>query len=151
MTYEDLLKEADACHLITKEKPLRAYDGRIQGKRIAIRNGLTEREKKCVLAEELGHYHTTAGDILDQTDASDRKQEHRARLWAYDKMIGLTGIVNAYRHGCRSLYEIADYLEVPEDFAAQALQQYRSKYGTHVKRGRYIIFFDPSFGVYEAI
>ena len=46
MTYEDLLKEADACHLITKEKPLRAYDGRIQGKRIAIRNGLTEREKR---------------------------------------------------------------------------------------------------------
>ena len=57
-TYEDLLIEADNNNLITKEKPLRAHNGRIKGNRIAINSKLPEKEKKCVMAEELGHYYT---------------------------------------------------------------------------------------------
>ncbi len=149
MTYEDLLKEADSHELITKEKPLCAYDGRIKGKRIAIRKDLSESAKKCVLAEELGHYYTTAGNILDQNDDLSRKQELRARIWAYDKMIGLTGIINAYRHGCRTLYDVAEYLEVTESFLSEALGQYKRKYGTHVTLDHYVILFEPSLGVLE--
>lgn len=37
-------------------------------------------EKACVLAEELGHHYTTVGNILDQSDTNNRKQELRARL-----------------------------------------------------------------------
>ena len=55
-TYEDLLMEADAQNLITKEKNLPVSKGRIKGNRIAIKKGLTEKEKKCILAEELGHH-----------------------------------------------------------------------------------------------
>lgn len=51
MDYTELLIEADNNHLITKEKPLQAYDGRIKGNKIAIKNTLTTTEKKCVLAE----------------------------------------------------------------------------------------------------
>ena len=40
----------------------------------------TQAEKVDVLAEELGHYHTTVGNILDQTNAEARKQERTARL-----------------------------------------------------------------------
>lgn len=60
---------------------------------------ICQRYKKCVLAEELGHYHTTVGDILDLSTASNQKQEYRARLWTYDKMIGLSGIISAYKTG----------------------------------------------------
>lgn len=151
MTYDDLLREADSHDLITKEKPLRAHDGRIKGKRIAIRKDLPESKKKCVLAEELGHYYTTTGNILNQSDSSNRKQELHARLWAYDKVIGLTGIVNAYLHGCRTLYDMADYLDVTEEFLSEALQQYKNKYGVHVKIDNYIVFFEPSLGVFELI
>ena len=49
MTYDELLIEADANNLITKEKPLRTNKGRIKGNRIAIKKDLTETEKKCVL------------------------------------------------------------------------------------------------------
>ena len=42
------------------------------------------------LAEELGHHYTTVGDILDQTNVSNRKQERLARVWAYNRRIGLT-------------------------------------------------------------
>ena len=64
--YEALLDEANDKGLIVKEKSLQSSNGRIKGNRIAIRKDLkTTAEKACVLAEELGHYETTVGDILD--------------------------------------------------------------------------------------
>ena len=61
-SYELLLDEASNNGLIVKEKPLKNADGRIKGCKIAIRKNLdTTAEKRCVLAEELGHYYTTYG------------------------------------------------------------------------------------------
>lgn len=49
---------------------------------VAISNSLrTQKEKACVLAEELGHFYTSTGNILDMSDTGNRKQEARARLW----------------------------------------------------------------------
>lgn len=151
MDYTDLLMEADACSLITKEKPLRGNDGRIKGNRIAIRSDLTLIQKKCVIAEELGHYHTTVSDIIDQDSVSNRKQEYQARLWAYNKVIGLSGIVSAFKVGCRTLYEIADYLDVDESVLNDALSCYRQKYGICTQIDNYVIYFEPSIGVFELI
>ena len=96
MDYESLLKESDTLGLIVKEKPLKFNDGRIKGCKIAIRKDIpTSIEKACVLSEELGHYYTSSGDILNQHDLNNRKQEYKARLAAYDKMIGLKGIIDA--------------------------------------------------------
>ena len=108
-------------------------------------------EKACVLAEELGHYHTTIGCILDQQDISNRKQERRARVWAYDLLIDLPGIVKAYKHGCSNLYEMADYLEVTEGFLRDALERYRQKYGIYTTIGHYIIYFEPYLAVAEML
>lgn len=104
-------------------------------------------QKKCVLTEELGHYCTTTGNILDQQDAMNRKQERRARIWAYDKLISLFGIVKSYNAGCRISYEIAEYLDITEEFLNEAICTYRSKYGTGAKAGEYIIIFDPELTV----
>ena len=62
---KNMLVEAEGNNLITREKSLLAHKGRIKGDRIAISRNLTETEKKCVLAEELRHYYTGTGDILD--------------------------------------------------------------------------------------
>ena len=68
MTYEGLLVVADSLGLITREKDLQAYDGRIKGTRVAIRRSIpTYRKKACVLAEEIGHYFTSSGDLLTDT------------------------------------------------------------------------------------
>ena len=150
MNYELLLKESDSAGLIVKEKPLKYNDGRIKGRRVAIRKDLkTTTEKGCILAEELGHYHTSTGDILNQNDVSNRKQELRARAWAYDKMIGLNGIISAYKHGCRTKYDIAQFLDVTEDFLSDALQYYKSRFGICAKIDNYIIYFEPTLGVFE--
>lgn len=151
MTYEDMLMEADHNHLITKEKPLRAHDGRIKGNRIAIRRNMTEAEKKCVLAEELGHYYTTAGNILEQQGIADLKQERHARIWAYGKLLNLFDIVRAYTAGCRSPYEMAEYLDVTEEFLLEALESYKARYGTAaIYAGEYYLVFEPVFTVMKA-
>ncbi len=151
ITYEDLLIEADNNNLITKEKPLRAHKGRIKGNRIAIKKDLTEKEKKCILAEELGHYHTGIGEILDQSSVSNRKQELHGRAYAYNRLVGLMGIIDAYKHHCQGLSESAEYLDVTEDFLYDSLKYYKSKYGRYANVDNYIIFFEPYLGVFELI
>lgn len=89
----------------------------------------TSAEKTCVIAEELGHHLTASGNILDQKDVSNRKQELRGRIWAYNRLIGLTGIIKAYKSGCRNRYEIAQNLDVTEDMLQDAVNYYHKKYG----------------------
>lgn len=104
-------------------------------------------EKTCVLAEELGHHHTSVGNILDMDLTGNRKQERQARLWAYDKLIGLRRIVNAFQHGCQNRYEIAEYLEVTEDFLDECISCYRDKYGVGTTLDDYYIMFIPNLNV----
>ena len=47
ITYEELLIEADSEGLIVREKPLVGSDGRIKGKRIAIRKNIPTLAKKA--------------------------------------------------------------------------------------------------------
>ena len=140
--------EVDQEGLIVKEKPLLANDGRIQDNKIAIRSDIpTQTQKACVMAEELGHYYTTVGNILDQNITSNRKQELRARVWAYNKMVGLTGLLRAYQHGCRNRFEIAEYLDVTEKFLEECLGYYRNRYGVCTKIDNYVIYFEPHLGI----
>lgn len=95
MIYEALLDEAYQSGLSVKEKPLKYNNGRIKGSRIAIRKDIdTTTEKACVLAEEMGHHYTSVGNILDMSDARNRKQERQARMWAYNRLIGLCPPLN---------------------------------------------------------
>lgn len=151
MTYEELLMESDEVGLITKEKPLQANKGRIKGNRIAIKADLNTKDKACVLAEELGHHYTTVGNIIDLNDVSNAKQELRARIWAYNKMIGLTGLINGYKARCQNSAELAEYLDVTEDFLKEALSYYQSKYGCYTTIDNYMIGFSPSLYVVELL
>lgn len=152
MNYEALLAESDDMGLLVKEKPLKYNNGRIMGNRIAIRKDIaTLAEKACVLAEELGHYHTSSGNILNQSDAENRKQELKAREWAYDRQIGLIGIVKSFRAGCRTFSEMAENLEVTEEFLGEALERYRQKYGIYTCVDNFIIYFEPYLAVVEML
>ena len=141
--------ESEKEKLNIRKKNLPGYKRRIYKNRNANRQNLTTTEKACILAEELGHHHTTVGNILDQSDPGNRKQELRARLMAYDKMIGLIGIVRAYQHRCQNLTDMAEYLEVTEEFLKEALEQYRRKYGQKAEVDNYIIIFEPYLAVME--
>ena len=151
MTYDELLIEADKLGIIVKELDLKTRDGHCKGNRIAIHKYLSNYEKACVLAEELGHYYLTVGDIRNQTDIVNRKQELIARRWGYNKKIGLIGLIRAFEYGCKDRYEIAEYLSVTLDYLNEAIEYYTSKYGVMHKIDDYIVYFIPNLYIGKAI
>ena len=144
--YEKLLDSAVKQHVIVTEK-FDLSETRLKGLYcdafIAIDKNLTDIDKACVLAEELGHHATTYGNIIDQSTVTNRKQERRARVWAYYYMLQFQDIIRAYEHGCQSRYDIADYLNLSEDFLQDAIDYYKDKYGTMVNYENYVIYFEP--------
>lgn len=149
MSYEDLLEEADAAGLTVREKPLLNNNGLIKGKKIAIKQNIpTLREKADVLAEELGHYYTTVGRIVEQDTIDSIKQERKARLWGHDKRIGLFGLIRAFNAHCENLHDMADYLDVSEHTLSEALEYYRQIYGVKVAYGKYMIQFEPNLQIH---
>ena len=151
MTYDELLIEADKEGLLVKELPLQSGDGRCRGRRIAIRQDIPTLKKKAdVLAEEIGHYHTTVGRIIEQDSVAARKQEREARLWAYKVQLPLLDIVKACQAHCSNVVEMSEYLNISEDTIQDALELYRQKYGrgTYVL-GDYYIQFEPYLDVFE--
>ena len=151
MKYDVLLNDANTEGLSIKERPFRTYDGRIKGNTIYLRQNMNTVEKACVLAEEMGHHYTSVGNILDMSDARNRKQERQARMWAYNRLIGLCGIIKAYKAGCQNRYEIAEYLEVTEECLQECIECYRDKYGVYTAVDNYVIYFLPNLAVMEKV
>lgn len=149
MLYEELQEEADAEGLLVKEKNLIGSDGLIYGNKIAIRQDISVIKKGCTLAEELGHHYTTYGDIIDQGSIEKRKQELRARVWGYQRIVTMDKLIAAYHKGCRNSYEIAEELEVTEEFFLEALQVFKQKYYPCVQYEDYLIRFEPTLQIYN--
>lgn len=145
MLYEKLLKEAYHHEIDIYEKPMKIRNKGLYADNVIWinKNIDTTIEKACVLAEELGHYHTSAGDILDQTKLSNIKQEKKARNWAYKKLVPLQYIISAYNAGICNKHDLAEYLSVTEAFLLDALNRYKEEYGISKVVDQYTIFFEP--------
>lgn len=153
--YEMLLDNAEN-EDVTVEETTHFSGTRIKGlccdSHIAINKDIeTETEKACVLAEELGHHYTAVGDILDQSSVENRKQELRGRILAYNKLVGLRGIIDAYNNHCQNITETAEYLGVTEEFLNDTITYYKSKYGVYTTVDNYAIIFEPTIAVLELI
>ena len=152
--YEQLLQDSDNVGLnIIENVPFKSNaKGFIYGNCIALSDQLeTHNEKACVLAEEMGHHYTCAGNIIDLSMERNRKLERTGRLWAYDKLLGLSGIVRGYHAKCRNRYELAECLNVTEKFLQEALDCYKEKYGLMAEIDGYTIIFEPSLAVIEKV
>ncbi|WP_238905669.1 ImmA/IrrE family metallo-endopeptidase [Clostridium sp. YIM B02506] len=147
--YEEFLIKAESLGVSVKEIDFGDDEecGYYSDSKVLINSNLTESQKLSVLAEELGHHIYTYGDITDQSKIENKKQEKVARNWAYEKLIGIIDIINAFNKGCRNFYEMANHLDVTEKFLRDAIEYYRNKYGLLLKKDNYIVYFDPNFGV----
>lgn len=153
-TYEELLDEASQDDVLVLENVHfeSRSDGLINGNVIGLSDRLeTSIEKACTTAEEMGHFHTTVGNILDPTKTKNRKQENIARLWAFNRMITLDKLISAWETGCRNRYEIAEHLEVTEAFLQEAIDSYRSKIGISIVHGNHLITFEPTFNIHRLV
>lgn len=150
--YEELLDEAAAENISVDENyPFKSnLKGLYIDQHIALSDRLeTTAEKNCILTEELGHHYSSVGNILDTSDTGNAKQEHQTQMWSYDRLIGLHGLIDAYLHGCREFHETAEYLCVTEDELRNAVDNYRSKYGTCTQYCQYNIIFEPYLKIEE--
>ncbi|MFP3809529.1 ImmA/IrrE family metallo-endopeptidase [Bacillus sp. SIMBA_005] len=150
MDYHSLLQSATASGIDVYEKVLSLKTKGLYGDNVIwINQTLSSVEKTCTLAEELGHHFTTYGNILDQSKLINRKQELRAREWGYKLLFPLEKLIEAQKIGIRSRFELADYLNVTEQFLEDSLKRYKEKYGLYKKIGKFTICFDP-LGIVES-
>ncbi len=120
--------------------------GLIVNKTVLLNKNIeTETERKCILAEEIGHSVTTFGNIIDLKETSARKQERRARAYAYKHLIPFDRIIEAFEYGVRNRYELCEYLQVTEEFLIEALAYFNQVYGPFKIHKGYIISFDPLY------
>lgn len=151
-SYERQITKAQLKGLDVKEKMLKSDAAAlISGKKIAVnkKKKMSECEKAWAVTEEIGHFETSVGDIIDITDMGNCKQERQARLWTYNDRIGLMGIIKAARHHCAGSFEIAEFLDVPEERLIEAVEEYRGIYGRSIALDNYMIRFEPALEVYE--
>ncbi|MDW4048358.1 ImmA/IrrE family metallo-endopeptidase [Staphylococcus saprophyticus] len=141
--YENILIDNDnlditeTCHLPTK------LSGVTFDNMIFIRSDMDRTHKLETLAEEIAHLHVTYGDIRDQSKLVNRKYELKARRYAYERLITLQGIIDAFHAGICNLHEMASYFEVSKSYVLDTIKHYKMKYGLDVYYKGYVIKFEP--------
>lgn len=145
MTYKELLIEAEKEGLfIFENKNIGRCKGLSIDNTISLSKTIKNKmEKKCVLAEEIGHYKTSYGNILNQNKIDNIQQEKKARAWAYERLVNFDDLIAAYKEGVNNQYELSLFLEVTENFLINAIKYYRSKYGIYHKYKNVILYFEP--------
>lgn len=111
---------------------------------IAVDEKADEFERAGIIAEELGHHFTSAGNILDQTKLEARKQEKVARRWGHSTLISLAEIA-AGAIECEGLerWELAEHLGVTDEYLCEAIKEYQERYGLFKELPGCCIFFEP--------
>lgn len=153
-SYEELLDEAYKNGLVVfenyafTESP--ELKGLIVGNKIALSNTLTtEKERKCILAEEIAHSLLNTGNITDLNQSNNRRQEYKAHKKAITTILPLSDIINAVRSLGESanICTIANELDITEEFLREAIQIYSSIYPEFWEYGDLIITFYPTFRI----
>lgn len=152
MKYESLIKETEKNKISFYENnKISDLKGLCVGNTVTINSNIeTRKEKACILCEELGHYHTTYGNILDQSKLSNRKQERLARAWGYERLVSLRDFIEAYKYGVKNRYELAEYLDVTEGFLEECINYYKEKHGLFCEIENYVLYFEP-LGIFERL
>lgn len=110
---------------------------------IIINSNMSETQKYCVLAEELGHHLTILCDISDLTQIENIQKELLGRKVACEKLITPDAIINAILSGINNLYELSETLEVTESFLLEAINHYKRKYGIYYVGKTHLLTFEP--------
>ncbi len=130
------------------EHPLKGKNGGLYiDNNIVINSRLTDTEKICVLAEEIGHHQTSYGCIINAANLESYKQELRARRWAVKYLISPADFIRADRAGVSGKAELAEFLNVTESFLDMAIGFFYKEYGDSLDLEGYIIYFDPLYVV----
>nr|WP_039813787.1 hypothetical protein [Jeotgalibacillus malaysiensis] len=110
---------------------------------IAINRNLSMKAKYFILAEEIGHYLTTNGDILNLKDIRHMKAEVVARRWGFHKVLSFDHLLECYDRSILTCDELCSHFELEPEHVNQVLKSYIDKYGPSVEHKGHLIQFDP--------
>lgn len=84
----------------------------------------SESDELIKLAHEMGHCMT--GSFYNRWSPLDlrRKHERRAEIWAIKKVLPEEDLYNMFRKGISEPWELAEELQLPEDFVRKAIAYY---------------------------
>ena len=85
---------------------------------------LNSDDEFCVLAHEYGHCVSGATHNTHSSFDLVCKHEYRADRRAVLEFLPVEQIKKAIKNGSQNLYEIADYLDMPEQFVEKAIRHY---------------------------
>ena len=74
-----------------------------------------------VCCHEMGHVATGALHKVDSPFELAERSEHRANRWAAEAFLTEELFREAFEAGCRELWELAEYFDLPEKCVADAL------------------------------
>lgn len=97
------------------------------GLHVGIRKDLEAREKKAVLAHELGHIKKGGLYQIGTPPLLKQKAECLSDRYAAELLASPEDVRNALKHGIRSAWELADYFEVPYDVMNRIIDDYKTR------------------------
>lgn len=121
--------------------------GLVIGRSIFINADRSTEEKYELLQEEVAHYDTTVGNIVEEDTREKRKQEKKARSLAKERAVTLDGLIHCFYTGLWGPEEVADYFGVTEKFLFSALEHYRDKYGVIFRYNGYYFDFRRAINI----
>ncbi len=87
----------------------------------------TKAEERVCLAHELAHCVQSAFYTGCSPFELRERYEYRADKWAIQKLIPFDRLSDALSKGIKTIWELAEYFEVTEDYIKKALKLYEEK------------------------
>ena len=86
-----------------------------------VRSISTLRQLKGICLHELGHAATGALHKVSSPYETVGRSEYRANRWAAQQYLSVEAFYEAFDAGCRDLWELAEYFDLPEQDVKNAL------------------------------
>lgn len=144
--YEKLLDEisSDGIEVIEFDFTNEDLHGLYADGFIAINKRLSTSEKVLTAYEEWGHSKVNCGNILNQENLNNRKQEVTARRWAYEKFMPVEKFIELIvEHRPTDTWELLEILDVSQSYLSELINYYINKYGLYKEFKGGCSWFDP--------
>lgn len=97
------------------------------GLHVGIRKNLEARERKAILAHELGHIKKGGLYRIDTPPLLKQKAECLSDRYAAEILASPEDVRTALKHGIRSAWELADYFAIPYDVMNRIIDDYKAR------------------------
>lgn len=118
---------------------------------IILHNNIYDNRRllRCILAEELGHHFTSAGNLLAFARSDKKtialKQEKQAVWWAVQHLMPLNELIIAVNSGLFLTYELAEHFDVTERFCGTGIKLYFEKKNRKLLKGLKVLPEEVNF------